>query len=222
MPVFLTLQSVAARAADGTSIFENLTLSCGAERIGLVGRNGSGKTTLLRIASGELAPSDGTVSRSTRVALLPQMLDPCPGESIADTLGIAAALAANACLLRGEGSAEDLDRADWSLDERLDAAFGQVGLPAPDLARETRSLSGGERTRLALARLLLAAPELILLDEPTNNLDLQSVESVTSALRQYRGTLIVVSHDVTFLEDIRMERVLELSRAGVGTRGHGG
>jgi ATPase subunit of ABC transporter with duplicated ATPase domains len=218
MPALLTLQSVTARAADGTSIFENLTLSCGAERIGLVGRNGSGKTTLLRIAAGELAPSDGAVSRSARVALLPQRLESRTGERIAGTLGIADVLAAHARLLRGEGSAEDSDRADWSLEARLDEAFARAGLAVPDLARETQSLSGGERTRLALVRLLLAGPELILLDEPTNNLDSDSRASVLRLLETWRDGAIVASHDRALLRGV--DRIVELSE--LGARSYGG
>src|SRR5262249_11395085 len=105
------------------------------------------------------------------------------------------------------------DRADFELRILLgrflfyhDAALKPAGV-----------LSGGERMRAGLACLVGAdrAPEILILDEPTNNLDLQSIESVVSALREYAGTLIVVSHDITFLEDIRTERVFELSLAGM-------
>ncbi len=218
MPSFLTLQSVAARAADGSDLFENLTFSCGAERIGLVGRNGSGKTTLLRIVARTLAPSEGTVSCGGRVALLPQTLEPRAGETIAATLGIADVLAANARLLRGEGDADDLAKADWSLDERLAGAFAQVELAQPDLARETQSLSGGERTRLALARLLLGSPDLILLDEPTNNLDSAARAIVARVLETWRGGAIVASHDRALLR--RVDRIIELSE--LGARFYGG
>jgi ATPase subunit of ABC transporter with duplicated ATPase domains len=183
-----------------------------------VGRNGSGKTTLLRIVAGTLAPSDGAVTRSGRVALLPQMLDPRAGETIAATLGIAEVLAANGRLLRGEGDADDLARADWTLDVRLAAAFAQVELAPPDLARETQSLSGGERTRLALAHLLLDAPDLILLDEPTNNLDAGARAIVARVLENWRGGAIVASHDRALLR--RVDRIVELSE--LGARFYGG
>jgi ATPase subunit of ABC transporter with duplicated ATPase domains len=212
MPSFFTLQSVAARAADGSVLFENLTFSCGAERIGLVGRNGSGKTTLLRIIAGDLPASNGAVTRAGRIALLPQMLDPAAGETIAETLGVADVLAANARLLRGEGDADDLAQADWSLDERLGDAFARVELAVPDLARETQSLSGGERTRLALARLLLDAPNVILLDEPTNNLDATARAIVARVLETWRGGAIVTSHDRALLR--RVDRIVELSDLG--------
>ncbi|MCZ0982045.1 ABC-F family ATP-binding cassette domain-containing protein [Streptomyces diastatochromogenes] len=164
----------------------------GPERIALVGRNGAGKTTLLRTIAGELEPLSGEVDRKVPLRFLPQRLDVLDdGLSVVDNVArFAPAATPNTIRAR---LARFLFRG-----ARADQPVG--------------TLSGGERFRATLAALLLAepAPQLLMLDEPTNNLDMASVRKLTAALDAYEGALIVASHDVAFLESLGITRWLLL------------
>ncbi|MDH2392836.1 ATP-binding cassette domain-containing protein [Streptomyces sp. HNM0663] len=164
----------------------------GPERIALLGRNGAGKTTLLRTIAGELAPSAGEARAEVPLRFLPQRLD-----ILDEGLSVAQNVAR---------FAPDAD--NNRIRARL-ARFLFRGARADQLAG---TLSGGERFRATLAALLLAepAPRLLMLDEPTNNLDMASVRKLTAALESYEGALIVASHDVPFLESIGITRWLML------------
>ncbi|MFK0216958.1 ABC-F family ATP-binding cassette domain-containing protein [Streptomyces vinaceus] len=164
----------------------------GPERIALVGRNGSGKTSLLRTIAGALAPVSGEAVTHVPTRFLPQRLDVLDeSRSVVENVARFAPQASN-----------NLVRA------RL-AHFLFRGARAD---RPAGTLSGGERFRATLAALLLAepAPQLLMLDEPTNNLDLASVRQLTEALESYEGALLVASHDVPFLESIGITRWLLL------------
>nr|WP_223186007.1 ABC-F family ATP-binding cassette domain-containing protein [Streptomyces sp. CBMA152] len=165
----------------------------GPERIALVGRNGAGKTTLLRALAGQLEPAAGEAVAHVPLRFLPQRLD-----VLDDELSVAQNVARFA-----PGATENAIRA------RL-ARFLFKGARADHLAG---TLSGGERFRASLAALLLAepAPQLLMLDEPTNNLDMASVRRLTDALSAFEGTLIVASHDIPFLESIGVTRWLHLA-----------
>jgi len=219
MSALITLDSVSAATPDGRTLFENLTLAVGPERTGLIGRNGVGKTTLLRLMAGEAAPRAGEVAIRGRVAMLRQTPFLCPDDRLADLLGVAAAVDRLARIEAGEGSEADFADADWTLPARLDAALAEVGLDGLDLNRPAVSLSGGQATRAALAALLVAEPDVILLDEPTNNLDAESRALVGEILRRWRGGAVVVSHDRALLEG--MDRVVELSGLGAAVYGGG-
>lgn len=213
----ITFDSVSAAAPDGRVLFSDLTLSAGRERIGLVGRNGAGKSTLLAIATGEVAPAGGSVARNGRIGVLRQ-IQPSEG-MLREALGVADGLKRLDRLEQGEGTEADIIEADWTLPARLDAALADVGLPGLDLARASASLSGGERTRLGIARLLLERPDLLLLDEPTNNLDADGRAAVASLLADWRGGALVASHDRLLLE--AMDRIVHLSAVGITVFGGG-
>lgn len=214
-----TLSGVAARTPDGSTLFNDLTLAFGAERTGLVGRNGAGKTTLLRLIAGLDAPADGSVALGGRVGWLDQRGDPEPGERVAETLGVADSLAVIDRILAGEGTDADLEAADWTLESRTGTALADVGLPGLALERATASLSGGEQTRLRLAALLLEEPDLLVLDEPTNNLDVEGRQSILDLLGRWKGGAVVVSHDRALLR--RRDRIVELSSLGAEVYGGG-
>ncbi|MEV8523673.1 ABC-F family ATP-binding cassette domain-containing protein [Streptomyces sp. NPDC052000] len=164
----------------------------GPERIALVGRNGSGKTTLLRTLAGQLAPVAGEAAAHVPLRFLPQRLD-----VLDDALSVV----------------ENVARyAPGATDNAIRARLARFLFKGPRAARPAGTLSGGERFRAALAALLLAepAPQLLMLDEPTNNLDMASVRALTAALDAYEGALIVASHDVPFLESIGVTRWLLL------------
>lgn len=215
---FITLDSVVAVTPDGRLLFENLNLSIGTERIGLVGRNGAGKSTLLALIAGARAPSAGTVARTGSVGLLDQVPDLSGSARLVDLLGVGAAWDRLSRIERGEGDAADLNEADWTLPTRLEQALAEVGLTEIAPEQPLAALSGGEATRAGLARLLIAAPDVLLLDEPTNNLDAEARDMVGRLLSRWRGGAVVVSHDRALLRG--MDRIVELS--SLGARSYGG
>ncbi|MEU0693927.1 ATP-binding cassette domain-containing protein [Streptomyces niveus] len=164
----------------------------GPERIALVGRNGAGKTTLLRTVAGELAPVSGEAETLVPTRFLPQRLD-----VLDDALSVV----------------ENVARfAPGATDNEIRARLARFLFRGARANQPAGTLSGGERFRASLAALLLArpAPRLLMLDEPTNSLDLASVRALTAALGSYRGALVVASHDVPFLESIGVTRWLLL------------
>ena len=204
-------------------------------KIGVVGLNGSGKSTLLRIIAGEDTGYDGEVvfSPGYSVGLLAQepLLDPEKTvkqvveeavQPIVDHLNAFDQVSARFAepdadfdsLIKEQGRLQEwLDARDaWTLDSRLDMAMGALRCPAGDTP--IKILSGGERRRVALTRLLLTEPDILLLDEPTNHLDAESVAWLERHLSQYRGTVIAVTHDRYFLDNVA-GWILELDR------GHG-
>ncbi|MFJ4620989.1 ABC-F family ATP-binding cassette domain-containing protein [Streptomyces sp. NPDC088812] len=164
----------------------------GPERVALVGRNGAGKTTLLRTIAGELAPLSGEVGAHVPLRFLPQRLDVLDGELTV---------------------AENVARfAPDATGNRIRARLARFLFRGARADRKAATLSGGERFRATLAALMLAepAPQLLMLDEPTNNLDMASVRQLTTALASYEGALVVASHDLPFLESIGITRWLLL------------
>src|SRR5207237_200227 len=201
-------------------------------KIGVLGPNGSGKSTLLRIMAGKDEVSSGVaeLAPGASVGLLEQepWLDPERDvrgnvedgvRALRDILDrfneISAAFAEPDAdydgLLAEQGKVQDaIDRADaWQLEQHLDHAMDALRLPDGD--RDVVSLSGGERRRVALCRLLLSSPALLLLDEPTNHLDAESVAWLERFLAEYKGTVVAVTHDRYFLDNVA-GWILELDR----------
>ncbi|MCY0940376.1 ABC-F family ATP-binding cassette domain-containing protein [Streptomyces antarcticus] len=186
----LTLSDL--RLAHGAAAVRGEWELRGPERIALVGRNGSGKTTLLRTIAGQLDPVSGEAVTHVATRFLPQRLD---------------------VLDASRSVVENVARfAPQATNNVIRARLAHFLLRGARADRPAGTLSGGERFRAALAALLLAepAPQLLMLDEPTNNLDLASVRQLTDALESYEGSLVVASHDVPFLESIGVTRWLLL------------
>src|SRR3569833_2485769 len=217
MPTFLTLEAVAAATPDGHPLFDNLTLSLTAERVGLAGRNGAGKSTLLRIISGAAEPAAGHCVRSGTIGTLAQ--DWPERWTVAEVFWVADRLDIVERVLAGQGTETDFEAADWTLASRIEAALLEAGLSAIALDRTMGTLSGGERTRIGIARLLLDKPDLLLLDEPTNNLDAAGRSAILSLIQSWRGGVLVASHDRALLET--KEHNNELTPVGVRIVGGG-
>src|ERR687887_18701 len=211
-------------------VLEDISLSfLPGAKIGVLGPNGSGKSTLLRIMAGRDTDfrGDAQLAPGANVGLLEQepQLDESKDvrgnveDGVAELRGLLDRfneLAANYSDDTADEFArlqEKIDAADaWNLDSQLDQAMDALRLPPGD-ADVTR-LSGGERRRVALCRLLLSAPDLLLLDEPTNHLDAESVAWLEKHLEDYKGTVVAVTHDRYFLDNVA-GWILELDR------GHG-
>lgn len=216
---FLSIHGLSYRLPDGRTLFSDLDLSFGNERTGLVGRNGVGKSSLLSILAGETRPSSGTVRGEGRVALMRQIPEATGAETIADLFGAAGGLALLARIEAGEADADEIADADWTLETRLDKALADVGLRDVAPLQPLAGLSGGQRTRAALAALAFAEPDLILLDEPTNNLDRDGRAMLRAFLERWKGGAVVVSHDRALLDG--MDRIVELSEHGARVYGGG-
>lgn len=217
MSSLLTLDSLSLTTPDGTPLFDGLSLSLGRERIGLVGRNGCGKSTLLRAIAGEVTPARGTLSVHARLGRLAQIAD--ESLTLSETLGVAEDLARLARLAAGDGTLEDAELADWTLEARLEETLASTGLRDMPLDTPMSQLSGGERTRVMIARLLLEQPDILLLDEPTNNLDTDGRRAIADLLAQWRGGALIASHDRALLEQV--DRIVELTPIGVTIFGGG-
>ena len=222
----LTVSAVAKAYGDALVLADiTFTLHRG-ERAGLIGPNGAGKSTLLRIIAGAERPESGSVllAPGTRVGYLAQALDDTPGTTIRDALAefagpAHAALAAIArlgdAIATATGPAYDealaryadalgtADRLDaYGLPARMAAVLAGLGLDHLPQEIPVARLSGGQKTRLGLARLLLARPDLLLLDEPTNHLDLAALRWLQEFVRGYDGAALIVSHDRAFLDAV--------------------
>ncbi|MBC1558495.1 ABC-F type ribosomal protection protein [Listeria booriae] len=214
----------------GDLILEKISLQVEeGERIGLIGRNGEGKSTILKIIARLETVDDGIVSvkRSATVGLLNQMPNVSGNAIVRDYLRTAFAdvLALQAELTEleqrmttdmserllaqyGEKQARFIDLGGYNLDTNMDKILHGLGIS--NLAEKVwEQLSGGERTKVSLAKMLLEEPDLLLLDEPTNHLDLQAVDWLTQFLRAYKGTVLVVSHDRYFLDEV-VQKIVEL------------
>jgi ATPase subunit of ABC transporter with duplicated ATPase domains len=205
---------------DGTTAITALSASFSRGRTGIVGRNGAGKSTLLRLIAGELVPTGGSVTSDGRVGYLRQDVALDPSRTLADLLGIAPVLDALARLEAGESGDDVFDTIgdDWDIEERARAALAELRFSGDlDVAgafeRPVSSFSGGEAMIAGLARLRLEGATVSLLDEPTNNLDRGARQALFDAVRGWRGTLLVVSHDRELLE--LMDATAELREGGI-------
>src|SRR6188474_712945 len=245
MPQFIyTIKGLGKVHQPDTRVLEDIWLSFyfGA-KIGVLGLNGAGKSSLLRIMAGddtsftgEAFPADGIsigfLQQEPRLDASKTVLGNVE-EGVAETKALLARYdEVNARL--GEDLSPDQmekvldeqsriqDKIDasnaWDLDSRLELAMDALRLPPPDA--EVATLSGGERRRVALCRLLLQSPDLLLLDEPTNHLDAESVAWLERFLKDYAGTVVAVTHDRYFLDNAA-EWILELDRgSGIPWKGN--
>ncbi|MBP1604247.1 MAG: transporter ATP-binding protein, partial [Acidobacteria bacterium] len=212
-------------------------------KIGVLGANGAGKSSLLRIMAGEDRDFTGEAfpSAGISVGFLPQepQLDPAKTvlgnieEGVAETRALVEEYDRLSERLAGDLAPDEMDRileqqgtlqdrieaaGAWDLDSRLEVAMEALRVPPPDA--DVRAISGGERRRVALCRLLLRSPDLLLLDEPTNHLDAESVAWLERFLQEYKGTVVAVTHDRYFLDNVA-GWILELDRgAGIPWKGN--
>lgn len=226
--ILMTVQGV-SKAFGMKSVLKDisLTLQQGA-RMGLIGVNGSGKSTLFRLIAGQMEPDEGTISlmRGTRVGMLTQEADIQSDLTVREELSrvfepvremerrLRALEEEMAQKHEDEAELDRLSREYARLTDRFEDAGGYewpsriqgvlagLGFAKGREDQPASVLSGGEKTRLCLARLLLTQPDLLMLDEPTNHLDLSSIQWLEDTLKKYRGTVLIISHDRYFMNSV--------------------
>ncbi len=221
------MQGLTKTYPGGKKVLDNIHLSFYPDaKIGVLGVNGSGKSTLLRILAGidKDFAGDGWVAEGARVGYLPQepQLDPALTVRENVMLGVAEKKAIldrynELAMNYSDETADEMTNLQdeieakglWDLDSQIDQSMDALGCPPDDA--DVTNLSGGERRRVALCRLLLEQPELLLLDEPTNHLDAETVNWLEGHLRQYPGAILIVTHDRYFLDNVT-GWILELDR----------
>ncbi len=192
-----------------------------AERVSLIGRNGTGKSSMLKILAGIDKPDDGMlqVERGLRRTYVPQEPQFAPGITVFDAVseGVREAKETREKFENHDGvDHDDMDRLQtrlealggWDWERRVDETLHRLDLDPQVLVEK---LSGGVRKRVALAQALVATPDVLLLDEPTNHLDLDAIDWLADLLKNYRGSLILISHDRAFI-DATATRIVELDR----------
>ena len=233
----LSISNIAVHFGQRT-LFENLDLFIGLrERVGLVGRNGAGKSTLLKIIAGVNPPSTGivTMPKGSKVGYLPQEMEHNEHATILEEAS-SAFIEVQDLEARLEQITKELgERTDYesieygrlieeltTTNERIDILGGAsqeeqvqrilqgLGFTPGDMDRKMSEFSGGWKMRVELAKLLLASPELLLLDEPTNHLDLESIEWLEGFLMQSSSSILLISHDRTFLDNLTT-RTIEIT-----------
>jgi ATP-binding cassette subfamily F protein 3 len=206
------------------------------EKVALVGRNGAGKTTLLKLITQQETPDTGSVNvaRGVKIGYLRQEAQIDAGQTVLQAaensrthqLELQARLEELQALLdAGTATADDIEEyalvhehflseEGYAAENDMKVVLQRMGFTPDEFDKPTEKLSGGERTRLAIAKILLEEPELLILDEPTNHLDLDATEWLEGWIKAYHGAVLLVSHDREFLENTA-ERVLELREGTV-------
>ncbi len=221
------MQGLTKTYTGGKKVLENINLSFYPDaKIGVLGPNGSGKSTLLRVMAGldKEFTGEAWLAEGARCGYLPQEPELDPAKDVRGNVmdGVAAKQAIldryNELMMNySDETAEEagklqdeIDRLNlWDLDSQVEQAMDALRCPPPET--EVMSLSGGEKRRVALCRLLLEQPELLLLDEPTNHLDAETVHWLENHLREYPGAILIVTHDRYFLDNVT-GWILELDR----------
>lgn len=201
-------------------LFENISLTIQAqEKIALIGNNGSGKSTMLKIISGKLLPASGSLKVETEPYYMPQIFGQFDHLNIAQALGMSVKINALREILNGNTTEENFNTLndDWLIEERCQDAFAKWKLNDLDLNQKMESLSGGQKTKIFLAGISIHNAEFILLDEPSNHLDLESRNLLYEFIKSTQKTLLIVSHDRKLLN--LLDSVLELNQNGINVYG---
>lgn len=216
----LILQNITHIHSDGTLLFNDIDLIINKkDKIALTGNNGSGKSTLLKILNGELKPTKGHVSIDSRPYYVPQLFGQFNDYSIAEALQIEDKLQALKEILDGQATELNMEllNDDWTIEERCHQALAHWEISDLNLSQKMSTLSGGQKTKVFLAGITIHEPEIVLLDEPSNHLDLTGRNTLYDYIYHTTNTLVVVSHDRTLLNSLN--RTCELNKNGITVYG---
>lgn len=216
----LTLQNISYTHQNKDLLFSDINLTVNNhEKTALIGNNGVGKSTLLKIIAGELQPTYGQIIVETGPYYVPQIFGQFNHLNIAQALLIEDKLNALKEILNGNTSEENFNllNDDWTIEDRCKEALNYWQLNDLDLSQKMETLSGGQKTKVFLAGISIHQPELVLLDEPSNHLDVSGRQLLYDFIQATKGSLIVVSHDRKLLN--LLDTVCELSKQGIKVYG---
>ncbi|MDR2086230.1 MAG: ATP-binding cassette domain-containing protein [Dysgonamonadaceae bacterium] len=215
----IIISDLSYRYPNQDFLFEHLNLSVTKQsQTAIVGNNGSGKSTLLKLLTGELQPVGGSIATASRPYYIPQHTG-STDKSVAEMLEVKDKLTALNAIINGSISQSDYDTLadDWTIEAKCMEALAHWRLSHIALDTPADRLSGGEKTKVFLSGLLIHRPEILLLDEPTNHLDGTSRQLLYRYIRQSTATIVVVSHDITLLN--QLQTTCELSKHGIHSYG---
>lgn len=216
----LTLQNISYTHQNKDLLFSDINLTVNNhEKTALIGNNGVGKSTLLKIIAGELQPTYGQIIVENEPYYVPQIFGQFNHLNIAQALLIEDKLNALKEILNGNTSEENFNllNDDWTIEDRCKEALNYWQLDDLDLSQKMETLSGGQKTKVFLAGISIHQPELVLLDEPSNHLDVSGRQLLYDFIQATKGSLIVVSHDRKLLN--LLDTVCELSKQGIKVYG---
>jgi len=209
----LILQNINYAHPNKDALFHSLSLTIAQyDKVALVGDNGTGKSTLLQIMAGKIRPQTGVVNAAAEPYYMPQIFGQFNHLTVAQALQVDKQLEAMRQILEGEATEENLSilNDDWTIDERCVQAMDAWHLTNIDLNAKMSTLSGGQKTKVFLAGIDIHQPKIVLLDEPSNHLDMAARQLLHQFVSNYRGAIVIVSHDRTLLN--LLTSVYELSK----------
>ncbi|MHC0445171.1 ribosomal protection-like ABC-F family protein [Flavobacterium sp. 3-218] len=218
----LILQNISYQHENKDMLFQNISFTLNnQDKTALVGNNGVGKSTLLKIIAGELAPFSGQIIQDSKPYFVPQLFGQFNNLTIAEALRIKEKITSLKEILEGVVTEENLQLLDddWTIEERCNEALSYWQLHDLDLDQKMETLSGGQKTKVFLAGIMIHEPSLILLDEPSNHLDFAARTLLYDFIKSTTSTLLIVSHDRTLLN--LLNKTLEMTKNEISVYGGG-
>lgn len=216
----LILQNISYQHESKNMLFQNLSFTINNhEKIALIGNNGVGKSTLLKIIAGQLQSSSGKLIQNSSSYFLPQLFGQYNEMTISEALNIKDKVNSLKEILEGNVTEENLQLLsdDWTIEERCNEALSYWQLQDLDLEQKLKTLSGGQKTKVFLAGIMIHQPDFVLLDEPSNHLDFVSRNLLYEFIKSISCSLLVVSHDRTLLN--LLNKTFEMSKNGITVYG---
>ncbi|WP_300665851.1 ABC-F family ATP-binding cassette domain-containing protein [Fluviicola sp.] len=216
----LILQNGSYTLPTGDRLFDDIQLTLHKhDKVALIGNNGSGKSTLLKIIAGEIPLQSGLLKKESESYYIPQVVGQFDDLTLAGALQIDQKLQAFHAILSGDASEENLEilNDDWTIEDRCREALNYWKLDELDLNQSMKSLSGGQKTKVFLAGILIHQPELVLMDEPSNHLDVASRQLLFDFIASTSKTLLIVSHDRKLLN--LLDKICVLDKRGITAYG---
>ncbi|PBJ15724.1 ABC-F family ATP-binding cassette domain-containing protein [Flavobacterium sp. ACN6] len=216
----LILQNISYQHENKNLLFQNISFTINNhDKAALVGNNGVGKSTVLKIIAGELLPFSGQLNLNAKPYFVPQLFGQFNDLTIVEALHIKDKIKSLKAILEGDVSEENLEllNDDWTIEERCQEALSYWKLQNLDLNQKMETLSGGQKTKVFLAGIMIHEPELVLLDEPSNHLDFEGRTLLYDFIKSTSSSLLIVSHDRTLLNILN--KTLEMSKNGISVYG---